>query len=209
MSVALRAQLMSTIAGAWLLAPGADFWEVEPNSLILFACVGLALSSLFLCGLGLANAASRLRLSVTRVGIFATGELLVLSIMEIAGVRLLWGTDTFKYLLSRQTVGCVCAILIVMFSIGVFLRRRRSEQRENEERQPSSRPLAAFTTLTGLIVSVAIAYGFAQFRTYAPNDAMFRTARAAESVFILGLPALLLTVLVVDTISLRYYKACC
>jgi hypothetical protein len=49
-----------------------------------------------------------------------------------------------------------------------------------------TRLLAAFTTLTGLIVSVAIAYGFARLRTYAPNDAMFRTARAAESVFILG-----------------------
>lgn len=202
------AQWMSAVAGAWLLAPGADFWEVEPNSLLLLICVGLALSNLFVCGLWLADAATRLRLSVTQVGIFATGELLVLSLLEIAGVRSVWGTDTFKYLLFRQTAGWACALLIILFSIAVFLRGRLSKQREDDPRRHSSRRCEAWLmTLAVLIVSVAIAYGFAHLRTYAPNDSVFRTARAAESVFLLGLPILLLTVLGADCIWVKHGRS--
>jgi len=203
MPVNSRIQLMSTIAGTWIVAPAADFWEVEPNSLALTSCVVLALLSLFLCGLGLSIAATSLRLSTARVGILAVGELLALSIVEIAAVRIFWASETFKYLLFRQTVGWGCAFLIVVISVGIFLLRSRRNLRLNQQREPTSRLRIAFTILAGLVVSVAIAYGFARLRTYAPSDAVFRTARTAESVFIIGLPTLLLTALVVAIFPLE------
>ena len=203
MHLTARTRLGLAIAGAWLLAPAADFREVGgPVSATLFLGVVLTWLGLILCGWALACAAGKLHVSAATVGVVAVGELLVLSVLEIAAVRLFWGEDTAKYLVFRESVGWTSAILIAVILTPALLRRLRSGVHAGLSLQPV-RWGTIVAILVLLIVSGAVAYGFALLRTYAFDDGIVRTARAAESVFLLGFPTLLVTTLIVWVTSRR------